>query len=127
MRHGLVDRVIELHAAHPDWTARKLADALECSPQYINATAHRLGLVLVKVRPLAGRPRKPERMTLIMGFSFSPEQCAWVDRMAGLLAVSKTEIIRRAVSRAMRLDTTSMSAGEAPTSMQISAGAKNEQ
>lgn len=37
-------QVIDLHLAHPDWTARMIADSLQCSPSYVASCGKRYGL-----------------------------------------------------------------------------------
>lgn len=39
-------QVIDLHLAHPDWSARKIADELRTGDAYVRATARRYGLTL---------------------------------------------------------------------------------
>lgn len=46
--------VIDLNHQHPDWTARQIAERLNCTQQYVNKTAARNGLSLAKVH--APRP-----------------------------------------------------------------------
>lgn len=43
-------QVIDLHNAHPDWTARQIAERLQCTPEYVTATARRNSLSLGKYR-----------------------------------------------------------------------------
>jgi hypothetical protein len=38
--------VIRVHREHPEWTARQIADDLDCSREYVSATARRNGLTL---------------------------------------------------------------------------------
>jgi hypothetical protein len=40
--------VIRLNRAHPDWTAREIADELGCNPGYVRATAKRCMLELAR-------------------------------------------------------------------------------
>lgn len=42
------EQVIEMNRAHPDWTARQIAEALGCGVEYVNATAHRNKLCLAR-------------------------------------------------------------------------------
>ena len=41
-------QVIDSHRAHPKWTASEIADKLQCSSEYVRATAKRNGLKLRK-------------------------------------------------------------------------------
>lgn len=45
-RSNLKYSLLNLHEAHPDWTARKLAAALDCGQAYVRKTARRNGLCL---------------------------------------------------------------------------------
>lgn len=42
-------QVIDLHRQFPKWTARQIAERLNCTQQYVNKTAARNGLVLPKL------------------------------------------------------------------------------
>lgn len=41
-------QVIDLHTRNPTWTAREIADALDCHPAYVRATAARYKFKLPK-------------------------------------------------------------------------------
>lgn len=43
--------VIDLNHQHPDWTARQIAERLNCTQEYVNKTARRNGLTLAKAFP----------------------------------------------------------------------------
>lgn len=54
-------RVIDLHMAHPDWTASRIAAEMGVIREYIAATARRNGLTLPKHHAAEKpRPRAPE-------------------------------------------------------------------
>lgn len=58
------NQVIQLNADHPDWTARRIAEELECGQAYVIKTAARQNLKLAK------RPRKepaPHKTILALG------------------------------------------------------------
>lgn len=42
------DEVIALHRRNPTWTAREIADALDCHPAYVRSTAARYKFKLPK-------------------------------------------------------------------------------
>lgn len=61
------DQVIDLNREHPDWTASEIAEALDCMPEYVHATAKRYSIPIAKatIRPnelrfLRRRNRKME-------------------------------------------------------------------
>lgn len=44
-------QVIDLHCAHPAWSANDIAQALGCSAGYVRATAQRLNITLPRATP----------------------------------------------------------------------------
>jgi hypothetical protein len=57
-------QVIETIRAHPDWNARRVADALGCMPEYVRATADRNG---VKMATKGRREPAPIKTLLELG------------------------------------------------------------
>lgn len=54
-------QVIAAHRAAPGLTAREIADQLDCSPEYVNATARRNKLTLARAPRIDRRPERAAR------------------------------------------------------------------
>lgn len=57
-------QVLDLIRSHPDWNARRVADALGCMPEYVRATAGRNG---VKMATKGRREPAPIKTLLQLG------------------------------------------------------------
>jgi hypothetical protein len=76
--------VIAANRAHPEWTARDIAEHLKCCDGYVNAVKQREGLQIAKFVPNPKAPKKPRRESLL--------KLGLACRGAGLTIAMLTEI-----------------------------------
>lgn len=62
--NGRQDQVLAIHAEHPDWPAKLIAEHMEVTPQYVTAAASRLNLSLVSwAEHVAATATRPETLS----------------------------------------------------------------